>query len=327
MAKIDQQVAVVKSLVGDQLNLKQLEELMALSDVDLMIEHGLTDAEAEKVLTHAKREMYRMRAQGYSFGNLDAEQRQKVSYTKPPTRTSPISESNNPKNYKLQDRQQIPSKRQYTPEMTRAIKYAEDILHPSDVADLEIIFGNYLMGDFKAAYRKAIEADSIVRDVIPNSVWSKLMSVGNNQLHFEGRLRKSLRSQLRNQPQRSKEGKRLTEGELKEIIKQTLLNESPLAGAMPLIGIGALGGAPMSARPMAAPAPTSGRDLDYREPKEGRMMKANLYNIAQDAMQLCDMLHDDDDLPQWTHEKVATAHDRLNYVREYLEAKIVKHEG
>ena len=65
MAKIDQQVAVVKSLVGDQLNPKQLEELMTLSDVDLMIEHGLTDTEAEKVLTHAKREMYRMRAQGY----------------------------------------------------------------------------------------------------------------------------------------------------------------------------------------------------------------------------------------------------------------------
>lgn len=207
MAKIDQQVAVVKSLVGDQLNPKQLEELMALSDVDLMIEHGLTDAEAEKVLTHAKREMYRMRAQGYSFGTMDPEERAKVSYPTPPTRTSPIYET-----------------------------------------------------------------------------------------------------------------------KLKEIIKQALLNESPMAGAMPLIGIGALGGAPMSARPMAAPAPapTSGRGLDYKEPKEGRMMKANLYNIAQDAMQLCDMLHDDDDLPQWTHEKVATARDRLNYVREYLEAKIAK---
>ena len=100
-----------------------------------------------------------------------------------------------------------------------------------------------------------------------------------------------------------------------------------MAGAMPLVGISALGGAPMSARPMAAPAPTPGRDLDYREPKEGRMMRSNLYNIAQDAMQLHDMLQDDDNLPQWTQEKVATARDRLNSVREYLEAKIVKHEG
>jgi len=219
MAKIDQQVAVVKSLVGDQLNPKQLEELMTLSDVDLMIEHGLTDTEAEKVLTHAKREMYRMRAQGYSFGTLDPEERAKVSYPHPPTRTSPVYEA------------------------------------------------------------------------------------------------------------RAKRGKRLTEAKLRRAIKRAILEESPMAGAMPLVGVGALGGAPMSARPMAAPAPTPGRDLDYREPQEGRMMRSNLYNIAQDAMQLHDMLQDDDNLPQWTQEKVATARDRLNSVREYLEAKIVKHEG
>lgn len=218
MAKIDRDTGVIKAIIGDELNLKQLEELMQLTDVDLVTEYGMSHDEAERAMNFVKREMYRMRAQGYSFGDLDADQRKAVSYPKPPTRTNPVYESE------------------------------------------------------------------------------------------------------------SKEGKRLTEGELKEIIKQALLNESPMAGAMPLIGIGALGGAPMSARPMAAPAPapTSGRGLDYKEPKEGRMMKANLYNIAQDAMQLCDMLHDDDDLPQWTHEKVATARDRLNYVREYLEAKIAK---
>lgn len=219
MAKIDQQVAVVKSLIGDQLNPKQLEELMALSSIDLMTEHGLTDNEADKVFTHVKREMYRMRAQGYSFGTMTPEERAKVSYPLPPTRTSPIYESN------------------------------------------------------------------------------------------------------------VKKDKRLAVAKLKRAIKQTILEESAAAGAMPLIGIGALGGAPMSSRPMAAPAPAHGRDLDYREPQEGRMMKSNLYNMAQDAMQLCDMLHDNDNLPQWTQEKVATARDRLNSVREYLEAKIVKHEG
>lgn len=70
-----------------------------------------------------------------------------------------------------------------------------------------------------------------------------------------------------------------------------------------------------------------GRNLDYEKPKEGRMMKSNLYNIAQDAMHLCDMLYDDDDLPQWAHEKLATARDRINSVREYLEAKIANEEG
>ena len=219
MAKIDQQVAVVKSLVGDQLNPKQLEELLLLSDIDLMTEHGLNDVEAQKVLTHAKREMYRMRAQGYSFGTLNPEERAKVSYPHPPTSTSPVYEA------------------------------------------------------------------------------------------------------------RAKRGKRLAEARLRQTIKQTILKESPMAGAMPLVGIGALSAAPMSARPTVVPASTPGRDFDYREPKEGGMMRSNLYNIAQDAMALCDMLQDDDNLPQWTQEKVATARDRLNSVREYLEAKIYKHKG
>jgi len=209
MAKIDQTVAIVKSLSGDQLNPKQLEELMSLSNVDMITDHGLTDSEADKVLTHVKSEMYRMRAQGYSFGTMDPDERKKVSYATPPTRTSPVHES---------------------------------------------------------------------------------------KVH-------------------------ITEAELRQVIKQELLSESPVAGAMPLIGIGALGSGPMASRP----GTTSGRDLDYSKSKEGRMMRSNLYNIAQDAMQLHDMLQDDDDLPQWTQEKVATARDRLNSVREYLEAKITKH--
>ena len=43
MAKIDRHVAVIKSLVGDQLNPKQLQELLGLSNIDLIAEHGLTD--------------------------------------------------------------------------------------------------------------------------------------------------------------------------------------------------------------------------------------------------------------------------------------------
>ena len=120
---------------------------------------------------------------------------------------------------------------------------------------------------------------------------------------------------------------KVTKRQLRRIIEQATLKESATAGAMPLVGIGALGGAPMSVRPAATPTSTPGRDFDYKEPKEGRMMRANLYNIAQDAMQLHDMLQDDDDLPQWAQEKVATARDRLNSVREYLEAKIVKYKG
>lgn len=78
---------------------------------------------------------------------------------------------------------------------------------------------------------------------------------------------------------------------------------------------------------VVAPDAEQGRMLDYPHPKEGRMVRSDLYNIALDAMQLRALLRDDDNLPQWTQSKLAVARDRVNSVREYLEAKIADHEG
>lgn len=78
---------------------------------------------------------------------------------------------------------------------------------------------------------------------------------------------------------------------------------------------------------MVAVAPEPGRMMDYPNPKEGRMMRSDLYNIALDAMQLRELLRDNDNLPQWTQNKLAVARDRVNSVREYLEAKVADHEG
>jgi hypothetical protein len=78
---------------------------------------------------------------------------------------------------------------------------------------------------------------------------------------------------------------------------------------------------------VVAPDAEQGRMLDYPHPKEGRMVRSDLYNIALDAMQLRALLRDDDNLPQWTQSKLAVARDRVNSVREYLEAKIADHSG
>jgi hypothetical protein len=92
MAKIDEQVGIAKALVGDQLDMKQLEALCSMSNVDMIIEHDLTENEANKVRAHCQQEMYRMRAQGYSFVTLNQQEREAVSYSKPPTKTMPITE-------------------------------------------------------------------------------------------------------------------------------------------------------------------------------------------------------------------------------------------
>ena len=76
---------------------------------------------------------------------------------------------------------------------------------------------------------------------------------------------------------------------------------------------------------------SSGRMLDYGHQKsdsnEGRMMRQALYEMAQYAQELHDLLTDDDDLPQWCHYKIATARTGLGKVKHYLEYKLTREES
>ena len=73
----------------------------------------------------------------------------------------------------------------------------------------------------------------------------------------------------------------------------------------------------------------SGRMLDYghvvSDSREGRMARAFLHNIADDASRLHQLLNDEDDLPQWCEYKIAQAKLMMNTVREYLEYKLNYH--
>ena len=80
--------------------------------------------------------------------------------------------------------------------------------------------------------------------------------------------------------------------------------------------------------PQFLPDDPHGRMLDYghqmSDSHEGRMMRQALYEMAQYAQELHDMLTDDDDLPQWCHYKIATARSGLSKVKHYLEYKIAR---
>ena len=70
----------------------------------------------------------------------------------------------------------------------------------------------------------------------------------------------------------------------------------------------------------------AGRNLSYGHAKstdhEGRSTKKQLYYIFTKAQSLHDMIHDDDDLPEWVQSKVSRAADKMHSVYNYLEYKI-----
>ena len=70
----------------------------------------------------------------------------------------------------------------------------------------------------------------------------------------------------------------------------------------------------------------SGRDLGYGE-GEGRMTRSQLHKIGRYAQSLHDMIHDDDDLPEWVQSKVATMASDIGKVKHYLEYKIMRMES
>ena len=69
-----------------------------------------------------------------------------------------------------------------------------------------------------------------------------------------------------------------------------------------------------------------GRNLSYGHTKstdhEGRSTRKSLYHLFRKSQSLYDMIHDDDDLPEWVQSKVTSAADKIQSVYNYLEYKI-----
>jgi len=66
-----------------------------------------------------------------------------------------------------------------------------------------------------------------------------------------------------------------------------------------------------------------GRNLDYGHMYEGHMVRTELDNIERNAKQLHDMLHDEDDLPEWVNKKVFLANNYLKSAKNYIHNKLV----
>jgi len=52
---------------------------------------------------------------------------------------------------------------------------------------------------------------------------------------------------------------------------------------------------------------------------EGRMSKANLFKIAEYAMELHNMIHDNEDLEPWVQEKIAVASSMLDSIGHFMQ--------
>jgi hypothetical protein len=68
---------------------------------------------------------------------------------------------------------------------------------------------------------------------------------------------------------------------------------------------------------------SKGRDLGYGE-GEGRMTKSQLFQVAEYAALLHEMILDDDDLPEWVQSKVAVMANDISKIKHYLEYKIIQ---
>jgi hypothetical protein len=63
------------------------------------------------------------------------------------------------------------------------------------------------------------------------------------------------------------------------------------------------------------------RNFDYPMPMHGRMMRQRLWEAQLDAGMLYDVLRDNDRVPAWTLDKVATGAHDLHQVSRYLRFK------
>ena len=70
----------------------------------------------------------------------------------------------------------------------------------------------------------------------------------------------------------------------------------------------------------------AGRMFDYGSVKsdghEGSYIKQKLHTMGRQAQSLHDRLQDQDDLPQWVHNNIATAQDRLSQAYQYMDYEI-----
>jgi hypothetical protein len=67
---------------------------------------------------------------------------------------------------------------------------------------------------------------------------------------------------------------------------------------------------------------TKGRNFDYAKPVRGRMAKAALWQMEEDAKLLRQALRDDDSLPGWVDLYLATSADRLGTASKYMQYQI-----
>ena len=58
---------------------------------------------------------------------------------------------------------------------------------------------------------------------------------------------------------------------------------------------------------------------DHHDKKEGKMAKYDAKEIADDAMDVFNMIEKEDDLPEWLEAKITKAADYMNSVKDYLE--------
>jgi hypothetical protein len=69
---------------------------------------------------------------------------------------------------------------------------------------------------------------------------------------------------------------------------------------------------------------------DSDDYEESSMIKGNLYNMAQQAQEIHDIVEDGDDLPECVQEKIAVASEMLDVIYDYLHAELGQdemHEG
>ena len=74
--------------------------------------------------------------------------------------------------------------------------------------------------------------------------------------------------------------------------------------------------------PTCTPGLIAGRNYDYPVPYQGRMVKQQLAQIAEDAAALNAALQDNDRLPAWVQYKIATGEDRVRVAADYMLARI-----
>ena len=74
-----------------------------------------------------------------------------------------------------------------------------------------------------------------------------------------------------------------------------------------------------------------GRNLSYGDrpsgDREARMTRSQLFKVARYAQSLHDMLHDDDDLPEWVQSKISVMDNDIGKIKHYLEYKLNRMKG